>query len=83
MKQSVAGEAWTMYDTARDTYNVAGLTLFANYSNAETDYKSYTPLDILSNGFKLRTSNITWNTNGATVIYAAFAESPFAYARAR
>jgi hypothetical protein len=83
MKQNVAGESWIIFDTARDTYNVAGLNLFPNLSNAESDYRSFTPCDILSNGFKLRTANTTWNTSGAQILYAAFAEAPVKYSRAR
>jgi len=41
-------------------------------------------VDILSNGFAIRVANASYglNTND-TFIYAAFAESPFALARAR
>jgi hypothetical protein len=40
--------------------------------------------DILSNGFKVRgTPGDSVNVSGGTYIYIAFAESPFAYARAR
>jgi hypothetical protein len=73
---------WQIFDTARDTYNVAGRTLYPNLSNAEDDYTSLTPVDILSSGFKLRTTSV-WNTSATNYIYAAFAESPFQYARAR
>ena len=34
-------------------------------------------MDWLSNGFKLRTTSTTWNTNTGTFLYAAFAENPF------
>jgi hypothetical protein len=42
-------------------------------------------MDILSNGFKLRATGSvsSFNGSGATYIYAAFAESPFNYSRAR
>ncbi len=72
---------WWIYDTARDTYNASGLYLFANVSDAEQDYRSTYPIDILSNGFKVR--NTLVSTNNSVFVYAAFAESPFAYARAR
>jgi len=39
--------------------------------------------DILSNGFKLRSTDASVNASGGTYVYAAFAESPFAYSRAR
>jgi hypothetical protein len=38
---------------------------------------------MLSNGFKIRTIGSGKNLSGQTYIYAAFAETPFNYARAR
>jgi uncharacterized protein (DUF927 family) len=64
-----------MYDAARNTYNTTTSWVAANLSNAET---SNSTLDILSNGFKWRDAGSGVNGNGATFIYAAFAESPFA-----
>jgi hypothetical protein len=40
-------------------------------------------MDYLSNGFKLRNTATGSNASGGTYIFAAFAESPFKYARAR
>ena len=87
IKRSDSTSNWFLVDTARDTSNVSGFPLFPNDPASEVDIRSNTPLDILSNGFKLRTSTLTGGTNinisSATYIYAAFAESPFNYARAR
>jgi hypothetical protein len=71
---------WLIYDTARDSYNVGQSYLAPNLSNAEATIT--TSIDILSNGFKLRYDDGSFNGTG-TQIYAAFAESPFQYARAR
>jgi hypothetical protein len=73
---------WTIKDTSRPGYNVTNLNLFPNLANAETT--EYT-VDLLSNGFKVRETAFPndWNASGGTYIYAAFAESPFQYARAR
>jgi hypothetical protein len=76
---SFSGGNWLIWDTVRATYNAASPVLFANLSNAEDTAPD---VDILSNGFKLRTAT-NRNTNGETYIYAAFAESPFKYALAR
>jgi hypothetical protein len=73
---------WNIFDAARAPYNSVNKILYPNLSNAESDYIAYTPFDFLSNGFKLRTS-VIWNASSTTYIYAAFAESPFQYARAR
>jgi hypothetical protein len=73
---------WFLYDTARNTYNVADNRLKANLSDAEGTGGSYGP-DILSNGFKMRSDFGEMNGSGNTIIYAAFAENPFKNALAR
>ena len=75
IKSSTAVDAWLIYDTARDTYNVSGTTLVPNTAAADATISG---IDFLSNGFKLRT--ITTTPNAAqTYIYAAFADVPFYY----
>lgn len=71
---------WNVYDSARSTYNVVDENLQANRDVAEF---TFTAIDILSNGFKLRTNSSTHNHNGGTYIYIAFAESPQKFSRAR
>jgi len=78
---SVGATYWWMYDTARDTYNASGLYLFANVADAEVDYRSIYPIDILSNGFKVRNTLVAASSN--VFIYMAFAEAPINYSRAR
>jgi hypothetical protein len=78
---SSAGTDWFIEDISRNTYNPSGLTLQANTATVEANN---TPtLDILSNGFKLRSTYSSYNTNGGTYIYAAFAENPTKYSLAR
>ena len=62
-----------MFDSTRDTYNVISNNLMADQSDAETTYSQ--PIDFLSNGIKIRSSGV--GVNGGTMIYMAFAESPF------
>ena len=71
-----------MMDTAREPYNQMDTNLFANLSNAELTDPDFR-IDFLSNGFKLRTSGPSMNASGVTYVWAAWAESPFNYARAR
>ena len=78
---TTAGYSWEIFDTSRDTYNASGLRLFAESSSSEVDSRPY--IDSLSNGIKIRSTGIGINGNGSTYIFAAFAESPFKYARAR
>ena len=78
---------WVIYDTSRDTYNASQYELWPNSSNGGLTYEATAtsvPLDILSNGFKIRSSGADVNASStATYIYMAVAENPFAYARAR
>ena len=73
---------WVIQDAGRDTYNQSSKRLYANLADAED---SGSNIDFLSNGFKIRVIGAVANINesSSTYIYAAFAESPFAHARAR
>ena len=80
-----AGYEWLIFDTARSDFNLMNKWLLANSSQAETtDFDAAADvIDGVSSGFKLRGSDSRGNANGVTYIFAAFAESPFKYARAR
>jgi hypothetical protein len=82
VKSSSIVDDWKLWDTSRNTYNAANTNLYPDLSNAE-DSSTLHDLDILSNGFKLRNGWTGQNTNGATYIYAAFAENPFKNSLAR
>mgnify|MGYP003124255816 CR=1 FL=1 len=71
-KKTSGTSSWDIHDTKRDTFNVATKYLLAEDSGAEG---STVVLDILSNGFKFRTSNGDRNASGATYIYMAFGQS--------
>jgi hypothetical protein len=79
-QSSASGENWIIYDNRRLGYNVTATILFPNTSGAEETSNGF---DLLSNGFKLRSSSSGSNANSATYIYAAFAENPFSIALAR
>jgi len=88
IKKSSNTGSWIIWDSARDTYNYFQYKLAANLSSAENDpatigYAYQEMLDACSNGFKLRSTNQFTNSNGETYVWVSFAESPFAYARAR
>ena len=80
IKRTDTTSNWTIIDTAREGYNVDNDPLYPNLSDAEGTADL---ADILSNGFKLRSSDASVNASSGTYIYAAFAESPFNYSRAR
>ena len=70
-------------DTTRDQINPADTSLFPAGADAESGNNANYYIDILSNGFKIRTSHDSRNASGGTYIYAAFAEHPQKTARAR
>jgi hypothetical protein len=83
IKNTVVGtDSWQIWDTARNTFNVSQNHVYPNLSNAETSGTGFY-IDIISNGFKIRTTNSSSNNSGNTLIYAAFAENPFKYSLAR
>ena len=82
VKRLDSSAPWKIRDAARDPYNVASKNLDADSSGSEGDYTSNN-IDLLSNGFKWRTSGSHENHNGHDYIYAAFAESPLKYSNAR
>lgn len=89
LKRSTDTGDWMLYDSARDPHNGTSAKLYPNATLVENGNTSETgatnAIDILSNGFKLRTSNGNTNPSSASelVVYAAFAEAPLKYARAR
>ena len=78
LKSLDSTSGWYVYDNKREGYNEDNDSLEWDVTTAEqTDDQ----VDLLSNGFKLRT---TGDPNVAeTFIYMAFAAVPFKYATAR
>ena len=70
---------WLIYDSKRSGYNGDNRLIYPNLSNAE-EAGSAMPMDILSNGFKLRTTgNLVNGTSGGagrSYIYWSVAEEP-------
>jgi hypothetical protein len=83
IKRTDSAEPWIIKDTARSIYNGYDVEIYPNYSNAEGGPYSPPIMDYVSNGFKLRSTTTASNGSGGTIIFAAFAESPFKYSRAR
>jgi len=80
IKRTNTTSDWTIFDNKRLGYNVDNNSTYANRSVAESTADL---VDITSNGFKLRSTDASVNASGSTYIYAAYAENPFQYARAR
>ena len=69
-------EQWFIFDNKRNTSNVSKNLLYASDAGAETT-SGANQIDILSNGFKMRsTNNGTNRSGGEGFTYMAFAEQP-------
>jgi len=82
VKNTNASQHWKVHDSTRSSYNLVNKDLNPNESGAEGSSDSNS-VDFCSNGFKLRAVNAAHNGDGNTMIYLAFAETPFKYSNAR
>jgi hypothetical protein len=73
---------WNILDTSRSLINAANTLLRANLSGADETNTVYDQ-DFLSNGWKIRSTNVDINASSATYIYMAFAENPTKFSNAR
>ena len=79
------GRNWGIQDSSRKSTNPCDKHLKADSSEVENSglAGSTYQIDLLSNGFKVRNNTGIWNENNDTIIFAAFAESPFQTANAK
>jgi hypothetical protein len=80
VKSSTSTTNWLIMDNARNSTNPVDLDFYANLNNIESQSPRF---DYVSNGFKVRNTSSEMNTNNATYIFMAFAESPFQTANAK
>jgi hypothetical protein len=84
VKSTSSGRSWVLADNMRGApYNPVSEYLIANTTAATGTTNSF---DLLSNGFRVISGVNQFfdiDASGQTFIYAAFAEAPFQYARAR
>ena len=79
LKQIDGAAEWTVFDTARETYNQMEDLLQWDLSNAETQLAN-DKIDFLSNGFKLRgAGGGRSNQSSRTYLYGAWGDVPFKY----
>tara|TARA_B100001996_G_C18621987_1_gene578096 strand:+ start:141 stop:1229 length:1089 start_codon:yes stop_codon:yes gene_type:complete len=77
IKCTSAVKDWLLIDNVLHPTNTASvLRLKANDTNA-TDNSADNCIDFLSNGFKVRSTSSSFNADGETWVYIAFAENPF------
>ena len=81
MKVTNTASDWHIVDSARDVDNVIQNTIDPNENSVEGSGSNR--FDFTSNGFKLRQTSGSYNGNGSTYIYMAFAETPIKYSNPR
>jgi len=81
MIKSTGTESWGIWDSVRNDYNFADDFLLAQSNTTEQNGPQ--GVDFLSNGFKVKGNYAINNTSGQAYIFAAYAESPLKYSRAR
>ena len=76
IKRSIGGtDSWFINDAARSTFNPSTKYMRPNESSTEGTSTAH-KIDLLSNGFKVRSTDTAYNTSGHTYTYYAFAKAP-------
>ena len=78
LKRIDGSHNWVTFDTATVTFNP--VDEYANWDTGGTSAQSASDkIDILSNGWKLRSTGSSFNNSGSTYIYGAWGDVPFKY----
>ena len=72
-----AASDWSIFDNGRSPVNVMNASLATNSTAGDYTHSS-AKMDFLSNGVKIKGTFAPFNSSSQTIIYAAFAEHPFA-----
>jgi hypothetical protein len=75
IKNTTHAYNWVIQDNQRNTFNPLDRYIYPNTSDAEAQNSIY-DLDLLSNGFKVRSQRSETNDTNNGYIYMAFAEQP-------
>ena len=76
IKPITIADSWAIFDSTRTPFNPSDSYLYANTTATEGTSSSFA-IDMLSNGFKVRTTNGNLNQSGQTFVYMCFAKNPF------
>jgi hypothetical protein len=74
LKRTDSTSRWRMYDNKINPFNVADTRLSAESNDAEST-SALNAIDMISQGFKIRTSESHLNASGGSFIYMAFGQS--------
>jgi hypothetical protein len=76
IKRITVGESWVFYDSSRDDDNPTVTRAWADLNYGDSTNTSHF-IDILSNGFKVRSGGGLLGASGSEYFYWAIAENPF------
>jgi len=76
MIKSAATGVWRMWDNKRAIFNPNNKNFQAQSNGAEYSDPAI-DIDFMSNGFKTRSTDSSYNGSGVAYVYLAFAENPF------
>ena len=76
IKRITNAESWVFYDTSRDTHNPTATRAWADLNYGDSTNTSHY-IDILSNGFKVRSGGGLLGASSNEYFYWAIAENPF------
>ena len=82
VKNLASGTDWIIFDDKRDPDNGADNVLYPNSTAGEVDGSTF-DIDILANGWKVRTTNAELNADTADMMYLAIGSMSSKYATAR
>ena len=71
---------WRAWDTVRNIYNISMAHTKLNDTASEN---TSIGMDILSNGFKIRSADSEFNASGSFYLYLVFADESFKYTTAK
>tara|TARA_R110002012_G_scaffold21607_2_gene75271 strand:- start:319 stop:927 length:609 start_codon:yes stop_codon:yes gene_type:complete len=74
VKDINSAQDWAVFDNVRNSFNPGGDRLIINGADGNSAAER---IDMLANGFKIKSTGAGDNNNNATFIYLAFAERPF------
>ena len=74
VKNTTGTGLWLMSDNKRQA--AATKTTYLQAQSSAAEYSPYTWIEYLSNGFQLKNTGSSLNTNGSTYIFMAFAADP-------
>jgi len=79
-----SGDFWYLLDATRNPFNGPGMQMLnADGTITESSHGTTNVIDILSNGWKMRTSGSGLNGSGGEWVWLAMSHNPFKYATSR